>query len=122
MTTIGLTLYISALPVADRIKALKEAAEAGSFSFYLVISFAYKKRCAVSSIMPSCPVSVIKEVCHVFITGRTHLLNYYKIYIKYKKLFLRYLPPPINLHSIPYMKKKDHIFMKILQDVRACKS
>ena len=57
MTTIGLTLYISALPV-DRIKALKEAA--GSFSFF-VISFAYKKHYAMSSIMSSCTVSVVRK-------------------------------------------------------------
>ena len=37
MTTIGLTLYISALPVTDRIKVLKEAAKAGSFSFFLLL-------------------------------------------------------------------------------------
>ena len=37
MKTIGLTLYISALPVTDRIKTLKDAAEDGSFSFFLLL-------------------------------------------------------------------------------------
>ena len=37
ITTIGLTLYISVLPVTDRIKALKVAAQPGSFSFSLLL-------------------------------------------------------------------------------------
>ena len=37
MTTIGVTLYISALPVTGRIKALKEVAEAGTFSSFLLL-------------------------------------------------------------------------------------
>ena len=52
MMVIGLTLYISALPVTDIIKALKVAAEAGSFSFFLL--FVSLTRSALVCIQ-SCP-------------------------------------------------------------------
>ena len=47
ITTIGLTLYISALPVTDRIKALKVAAEAISFSFFLILVWFQEALCSV---------------------------------------------------------------------------
>ena len=110
MTTIGLTLYISALPVTDRIKALKVAAEAGSFSFSLLLVCLQEALCSVFNHVYMNCVSCQGSVSCIY--DRTHAFT------KVKKLFLRYLPPPINSHSIPYMKKKDNFY----GDISGCPS
>ena len=72
MTTIGLTLYISALPVADKIKALKVAAEAGTFSFFLLLVCLQEALCSVfSHVLMHCvscqgSVSCIYDRTHAF--------------------------------------------------------
>ena len=70
--------------------------------------------------MSSCTVSVVREVCHVFMTGHTHLLNY--LQTLFSSYFGVICPYPFNSHNIPDTKKKDNMCMKSFQGVRACKS